>query len=60
MAFNEDPSRLHKDNRAENLAIIRHIAPNLLRNEKTAKVSIKAKCLRAGWDNAYLFKVLSS
>jgi predicted transposase YbfD/YdcC len=60
MAFNEDQSRLHKDNGAENLAVIRHIALNLLRNEKTAKVGIKAKRLKAGWDDAYLFKVLSA
>lgn len=59
MAFNEDQSRLHKDNGAENLAVIRHIALNLLRSEKTAKVGIKAKRLKAGWDDAYLFKVLS-
>ena len=52
MAFNEDQSRLHKDNGAENMAVIRHIALNLHRNEKTAKVSI--------WDDAYLFKVLSA
>jgi hypothetical protein len=49
IAFNGDHSRLHKDNGAENLAVIRHIALNLLRNEKTAKVGIKAKGLKAGW-----------
>jgi len=52
MAFDEDQARLHKDNGAENMAVIRHIALNLHRNEKTAKVSI--------WDDAYLFKVLSA
>ena len=60
MCFNEDRSRLHKDNGAENFAVIRHMALNLLRNEKTAKVGIKAKRLKAGWDDAYLLKVLSS
>jgi len=60
MAFNEDQSRLHKDHGAENLAVIRHMALNLLRNEKTAKLGIKAKRLKAGWDDAYLFKVLSA
>lgn len=60
MAFNEDQSRLHKDNGPQNLAVIRHIALNLLRQEKSAKVGIKAKRLKAGWDDAYLFNVLSS
>lgn len=60
MCFNEDQSRLHKDNGAENFAVIRHIALNLLRSEKTAKVGVKAKRLKAGWDDAYLLKVLSS
>jgi predicted transposase YbfD/YdcC len=60
MAFNEDQSRLHKDHGAENFAVIRHIALNLLRNERTAKVGMKAKRLKAGWDDAYLFKVLSA
>lgn len=60
MAFNEDQSRLHKDNGAENLAIVRHIALNLLRNEKSAKVGVKAKRLKAGWEDAYLLKILST
>jgi hypothetical protein len=52
--------RLHKDNGAENLALICHIALNLLRNKRMSKVGIKAKRLNAGWDDAYLFKALSS
>ena len=59
VAFNEDQSRLHKDNGPHNMAIIHHIALNLLRNEKTAKGGIKARRLQAGWDDDYLFKVLS-
>jgi predicted transposase YbfD/YdcC len=56
--FNEDDSRIRKDNSPENLAIVRHIALNLLNQEKTLKVGIKAKRHRAGWDNDYLLKVL--
>ncbi len=56
--FNEDDSRIRKDNSPENLAIVRHIALNLLNQEKTLKVGTKAKRNRAGWDNDYLLKVL--
>lgn len=60
MAFNEDQSRLHKDHAAENFAVIRHIALNLLRHEKTAKGGIHAKRLQCAWDETYLRKVLSA
>jgi predicted transposase YbfD/YdcC len=56
--FNEDASRIRKDNSPENLAIVRHIALNLLNQEKTLKVGTKAKRNRAGWDNDYLLQVL--
>ncbi len=57
--FNEDDSRIRKDRAAENLAIIRHIALNLLKQEKSVKGRIKSKRNRAGWDNDYLLKVLT-
>jgi len=60
IAFREDDSRVRKDNAPENLAVLRHIALNLLRQEKSLKVGIKAKRKRAGWDNDYLLKVLSN
>ena len=59
IAFDEDRCRVRKGNGAENFAILRHIAINLLKHEKTCKRSIKGKRLLAGWDNDYLFKVLS-
>lgn len=58
MAFREDECRKRKDKAAENFAILRHIALNLLKQEKTCKRSIAGKRLLAGWDNGYLEKVL--
>ncbi len=58
VAFREDESRIRKDHSAQNFAILRHIALNLLKQEKTSKVGTKAKRLKAGWNNDYLLKVL--
>jgi predicted transposase YbfD/YdcC len=59
VAFNEDQSRVHKDHAPENLAVMRRIAVNLLRKEKTAKCGFQAKRLQCAWDENYFFKVLS-
>lgn len=58
LAFREDESRVRKDNAPENLASLRHIALNLIKQESTVKKSIKSKRLKAGWDNDYLARVL--
>ncbi|MBL4684730.1 MAG: ISAs1 family transposase [Nannocystaceae bacterium] len=59
-AFGEDDSRLRADNAAENFAVVRHVALNLLRNVKGSKVGIKNRRLEAGWNERFLLKVLSS
>jgi hypothetical protein len=40
------------------MAIIRPIALNLLKAEKSVKRGIKIKRLKAGWNKLYLLKVL--
>lgn len=60
VAFNEDQCRVRKEHAPENLAIIRRIALNLLRKEKTAKGGIQAKRLQCAWNENYLLKVLTA
>ena len=58
MSFDEDHSRARVGNSAANLSAIRHVALNLIKNEKTAKVGVKIKRLKAGWDEQYLRKII--
>jgi predicted transposase YbfD/YdcC len=59
IAFDEDRCRTRKDNGPENFAILRHMALNLLKQEKTCKRGIKGKRLLAAWKDDYLLKVLA-
>ena len=58
IAFREDESRIRKGNGPELFAILRHMALNLLKQEKTAKIGVHGKRLKAAWDNQYLLRVL--
>jgi predicted transposase YbfD/YdcC len=58
VAFREDESRVRQGHADENLAIIRHISLNLLRQDHSSQVGIHAKRLKAGWDSRYLLRVL--
>ena len=58
VAFRADLSRIREGHSAHNFAVLRHIALNRSQKEKTAKVGIHAKRLKAGWSTDYLEKVL--
>ena len=58
VSFREDECRVRKGHGAENFSRLRRIALNLLKKERTVKIGIKAKRLKAGWNHDYLLKVL--
>ena len=59
VSFNEDQNRLRSGYAAENFSMMNKIALNLLKNEKSTKVGVKTKRLKAGWDDVYMMKVLT-
>lgn len=60
VVMREDDSRVREGEAAENLAIIRRLALNLLQQEKTLKRGVKTKRLKAALDESYLLKILNT
>ena len=58
VTFQEDQCRIRQGHADANFSVLRRAALSLLKNEPTLKVGIKNKRLTAGWDEAYLEKVL--
>jgi predicted transposase YbfD/YdcC len=58
VAFREEASRVRLGHASENLAVLRHISLNLLRQEKSSRVGIHAKRLKAGEDHSSLLRVI--
>jgi hypothetical protein len=59
VVMDEDQARARKDHAPENLARLRRFALNLLRANPD-KGSTRGKFKRAGWDDAFLLKILTS
>lgn len=59
MGFNEDQSRVRTDHGDENLAAIRRIALNLLKQDKSTKLGIPNKRLKACGSWKYLLAVVT-
>ena len=59
MTFREDYSRIRKDHSAENMAVVRHVALNILKNHP-AKISLARKRRRCSYDDAFFADVIHS
>ena len=61
MSFGEDQSRIRKENAPQVMAIIRHMALNLLQltRDKMKRQSIKRLRKMAGWDDSTLSSILT-
>jgi hypothetical protein len=60
VTFHEDQSRIRSGYAAENFAVLRHIALNLLRQQTVKRKSITGRRLKAAWDTDFLLRVLTS
>jgi predicted transposase YbfD/YdcC len=58
MAMREDESRIRTDHAPANMAVLRHIALNVIRSDKSRKVGIKTSQHKAGWSTAYMERLL--
>jgi predicted transposase YbfD/YdcC len=59
VSFREDERRIRKGHGAENFSRLCRLALNLLKRDKSTKVGIHSKRLKAGWDHDYLLKLIS-
>lgn len=53
MTFREDESRIRRGTAAENFAMVRHMALNVLKCDKSVETSIKSKMRMAAFDDEF-------
>ena len=58
VVMNEDQDRSRLGHAPENLAVLRHMALNVMQKDPT-KGSLRGKFKRAGWEDAYLAKLIA-
>jgi predicted transposase YbfD/YdcC len=58
-AFREDLNRARNKNAQANLVAVRHLAINVLKQDKSIKAGIETKRARASWDNNFLLSLLA-
>lgn len=59
VGFGEDLNTTRNRQAAQNLAVVRKIALNILKSDKTSKASLKAKRKMAGWNHNFLLTLIA-
>ena len=59
VSFAEDACRIRRDFAPQNLAMLRHLALNVLSKDSSSKRGIAARRKKAAWDQSYLIKLLT-
>ena len=60
VAFKEDNSRIRKDNAPANFAVLRHIAVNIIGQNKSRRLSVRSKRFLASLDEEYSNELLEA
>lgn len=58
VTFREDDSRIRRGDSPQNMAVLRHLALNILKRDQT-KSSLKQKRFRAGLDDCFMLQLLA-
>ena len=59
VTFREDECRVRNRTAAQNFAMLRKIALDLIKQHSAARTSLKARRKKAAWDNEYMLQVIS-
>jgi predicted transposase YbfD/YdcC len=60
VSFREDERRIRKGYGAENYSRLCRLALNLIKRDKSVKIGVHGKRLKAGWDEHYLLRLLTT
>jgi predicted transposase YbfD/YdcC len=60
VSFGEDQRRIRKAHGAENFSRLCRLALNLLKRDRSVKIGVHGKRLKAGWDEHYLLRLLTT
>jgi hypothetical protein len=58
--MSEDKSRIRKENAPANFAVLRHLATNVIRKNKSRRGGVRTKQFLAALDEKYLDEILST